>query len=49
MFSVVTSRVNISHGDQVFWPTKGSGGLKHHEFLIFEGKHQTENFWFRGC
>jgi hypothetical protein len=33
-FSVITSRVNISWRGQVFWPTKGTGGLQHHIFLF---------------
>ena len=48
-FSVITSRVNISCREQVFWPTKGTGGLQHHKFLIFEGKHHPKNIWFHGC
>ena len=34
-FSVITSRVNISCKGQVVWPTKGTGGLKHHNFFDF--------------
>ena len=33
-FSVITSRVNISCRGRVFWPTKGTGGLQHHNFLF---------------
>jgi len=29
--------------------TKGSGCLKNHKFLIFDGKQHPKNFWFRGC
>ena len=42
-FSVITSRVNISCRGRVVWPTKGTGGLKHHNFLIFDGKQHPEN------
>ena len=43
-FSVINSHVNISRGGQVFWPTKGTGGLQHHNFLIFDGKqHPKKN------
>ena len=38
VFSVITSLVNISWREQVFWPTKGTRGLQHHKFLIFDGK-----------
>ena len=48
-FSVITSRVNISCRGRVFWPTKGTGGLQHHKFLIFDGKQHPKNIWFRGC
>jgi hypothetical protein len=48
-FSVITSRVNISWRGRVFWPTKGTGGLQHHEFFIFDGKQHPKNIWFRGC
>jgi hypothetical protein len=47
--SVITSRVNISWRGWVFWPTKGTGGLQHHIFLIFDGKQHPKNIWFRGC
>jgi hypothetical protein len=30
------------------WPTKGTGGLKHHIFLIFDGKQHLENIWSHG-
>ena len=33
----------------VFWPTKGTGGLQHHIFLIFDEKQQPKKNWFRGC
>jgi hypothetical protein len=36
-------------GDGFFWPTIGLGDLKHHIFLIFDGKQHPENIWFRGC
>jgi len=26
------------------WPTKGTGGLKHHNFLIFDGKQHRKIF-----
>jgi len=39
-FSVITSRVNISCRGLVVCPTKGTRDLKHHEFLIFDGKQQ---------
>ena len=29
--------------------TKGSGCLKNHKFLIFDGKQHPKKFWFRGC
>ena len=29
--------------------TKGSECLKHHKFLIFDGKQHSKIFWFRGC
>jgi hypothetical protein len=45
----MTSRVNISWREQVFWPTKGTGGLQHHIFLIFDGKQHPKKNWFRGC
>ena len=48
-FSVLTSRVNISCRGRVVWPTKGTGGLKHHNFFIFDGKMHPKNIWFRGC
>ena len=32
-FSVITSRVNISWRVWVFWPTKGTVGLQHHNLL----------------
>ena len=35
--------------DGVFWPTKGTGGLQHHTFLISDGKQHPKNIWFRGC
>ena len=44
-FSVITSRVNISCRGRVAWSTKFTGGLKHHNFLIFDGK---QNIWFHG-
>ena len=31
MFSVITSRVNISSRGRVFWLTKDTGGLQHHK------------------
>ena len=33
----------------IVWPTKGTGGLQHHNFLIFDGKQHPENIWFHGC
>ena len=45
-FSVIT---NISCREWVFWPTKGTGGLQHHIFFIFNGKQHPKNIWFRGC
>jgi hypothetical protein len=48
-FSVINSRVNISCRERVFWPTKGTGGLQHHIFLIFDGKQHPKNIWFHGC
>ena len=35
--------------DGVFWPTKGTGGLQHHKFLIFDGKQHPKKIGFRGC
>ena len=29
--------------DGFFWPTKGTGGLKHHNFLIFDEKQHPKN------
>jgi hypothetical protein len=43
-FSVITSRVNISWREQVVWPTKGTGGLQHHKFLVFDGKQHPKIF-----
>ena len=40
-------RNQIEH--RFFWPTKGTGGLQHHKFLIFDGKQHPKNIWFRGC
>ena len=34
-FSVITSHVNNSWREQVVWPTKGTGGLQHHNFFYF--------------
>ena len=48
-FSVITSHVNISWRERVVWPTKGTGGLQHHKFLIFDGKQHPKNIWFHGC
>ena len=44
MFSVITSRINISWRAWVFWPTKGTGGLQHHNFLIFDGKQHPKKY-----
>ena len=42
--------MSIFHvGDGLFEPTKGTGGLKHHNFLIFDEKQHPKNIWFRGC
>ena len=35
--------------DKFFGPTKGTGGLEHHKFLIFDGKQHPKNIWFHGC
>ena len=35
-------------GTEFFGKNKGSGGFKHHNFLIFDGKQYSKNFWFRG-
>ena len=48
-FSVVTSRVNISWRERIFWPTKGTAGLQHHIFWIFDGKQHPKNIRFHGC
>ena len=48
-FSVITSCVNNSWREQVFWPTKGTEGLQYHKFSIFDGKQHPKNIWFRGC
>ena len=48
-FSVITSRVNISRRELVFWPTKCTGGLQNHIFFIFDGKQHPKNIWFCGC
>ena len=34
--------------EQIFWPTKGIGGLQQHKFLVFDGKQHPKNIWFRG-
>jgi hypothetical protein len=47
--SVITSHVNISWREQVACPTKGTGGLQHHYFFIFDGKQHPKNIWFHGC
>ena len=42
--------LSIVHVDDgFFWPTKGTGGLQHHKFLIFDGKQHPKNIWFREC
>ena len=28
----------------VVWPTKGTGGLQHHKFSIFDGKQHPKKF-----
>ena len=36
--------MSIFHvGEGFFGPTKGTGGLKHHKFLIFDGKQHPKN------
>ena len=35
--------------DNFLGPTKGTGGLQHHKFLIFDGKQHPKNIWFHGC
>ena len=47
-FSVITSHINISWREQVFCPTKGTGGLQYHKFSIFDGKQHPKKNWFRG-
>ena len=29
---------------RVVWPIKGTGGLQHHKFLIFDGKQHPKKF-----
>jgi hypothetical protein len=37
--------MSIFHiGDGFFWPPKGTGGLKHHIFLIFDEKQHPKKF-----
>jgi hypothetical protein len=48
-FSVITIRVNISWRERFVWPTEGTGGLQHHNFLSFDGKQHPKNIWFHGC
>ena len=48
IISLITSHVNISWREQVVWPTKGTGALQHHKFLIFDGKQHPKKIWFRG-
>ena len=31
-----------------FGPTKGTGGLQHHNFFIFDEKQRPKNIWFHG-
>ena len=45
--TLVGSIFNV--GDGFFGPTKGTRGLQHHKFLIFDGKQHPKNIWFRGC
>ena len=33
----ITSHVNISWRGWVFWPTKGTRGLQHHNILVIDG------------
>jgi hypothetical protein len=48
-FSVINSHVNISWRQRVVLSTKGTGGIQHHEFFIFDGKQHPKNILFRGC
>ena len=42
--------MSIFNGEDMFFgPQKGTGGLQHHKILIFDGKQQPKNIWFRGC
>jgi hypothetical protein len=42
---MITSSVHISwRREQVFWATKGTGGLQHHKFLIFDGYSILKKF-----
>ena len=43
----ILTRLVIIRG-RVVWPTKGTGGLKHNKFLIFDGKQHPKNIWFHG-
>ena len=36
-------------GNGFFGPTKGKGGLQHHNFFIFDGKQHPKIIWLRGC
>jgi hypothetical protein len=41
--------INRKRENRFYWPTKGSGCLQHHIFLIFDGKQHLKKIWFRGC
>ena len=40
----MTNVVNISWREQVFWPTKCTGGLQHHKFSIYDEKSILKKF-----
>ena len=48
-FSIIARHVIISWREWVVWPTKGTGGLQSHKFLIFDDKQHPKNIWFHGC
>ena len=42
--------MSIFHGEDGFFGlTKGSGGLQHLNFFIFNEKQHPKNIWFYGC
>ena len=43
--------MSIFHGENGLFgqPNVRTGGLQHHNFLIFDGKQHPKNIWFHGC